>query len=63
MPKFKIPVSWTMVADMVVDAPTLEDAIQEAELADLPAGEYCDSSFEINHELLHSCPEVYGEQK
>lgn len=60
MPKFKIPVSWTMIADMVVEADTLEDAIMDAEDADLPEGEYCDSSFEVNVDLIHGCPEVYG---
>ncbi len=63
MPKFKIPVSWTMVADMEIEAETLEDAISEAESAELPEGEYCDSSFEVNHDLIYGCPEVYGEQK
>jgi len=63
MPKFKIPVSWTMVADMVIEAETLEDAIHEAEDGELPEGEYCDSSFEINHDLLNNCTDIYGEQK
>ena len=52
-----------MIADMVIEAETLEDAISEAECADLPEGEYCDSSFEVNHDLVYGCPEVYGEQK
>jgi hypothetical protein len=63
MPKFKIPVSWTMIADMVVEAETLDDAIALAEEADLPNGEYCDSSFEVNTELIYGCPAVYGEIK
>jgi hypothetical protein len=52
-----------MVADMVIEAETLDDAINEAEMADLPTGEYCDGSFEVNTELIYSCPETYGEQK
>lgn len=64
MAKFKIPVSWTMIADMVVEADNLADAIRRAEVADLPDGaEYCDSSFEVNTELLYGNPEVYGEIK
>lgn len=63
MPKFIIPVSWTMIADMEVEADDLEDAVSKAEEAPLPEGEYCDGSFEINHSLINSCPETYGEQK
>lgn len=52
-----------MIADMEIEADSLEDAISKAEDAPLPEGEYCDSSFEVNHDLIHGCPEVYGEQK
>ena len=51
MPKFTIPVSWTMIDDMEIEADTLEEAIDIAEESDLTKGEYCDSSFEVNHEL------------
>lgn len=50
--QFIIPVSWTMAADMVIFAPTYEDACAEAEDSNLPEdGEYVDGSFEINHDL------------
>lgn len=62
--KFKIPVSWTMVADMIIEADDLDDAIEKAQEAPLPTdGEYCDSSFEVNTELIFSSPETFGEIK
>jgi hypothetical protein len=63
MKKFRIPVSWTMIADMIVEAETLEAAILIAEEANLPEGTYCDSSFEVNTELIHGNPECYGKIK
>jgi hypothetical protein len=59
MPKFKIPVSWTMIADMEIEADDWETAVKIAEEASLPEGEYCDSSFEINYELIDDSEE-YG---
>ena len=64
MPKFKIPVSWMMVADVEVEAKDLDAAYAAAKAIDLPDdGEYCDGSFEINTELIDAMPDVYGEQK
>ena len=63
MKKFRIPVSWTMIGDMIVEAETLEAAILIAEEANLPEGEYCDSSFEVNTELIYGCPKHYGKIK
>lgn len=54
MPKFNIPVYWSMVATMEVEAATIEEAIKLAEDAPLPTndGEYLDGSFEINHDII-----------
>lgn len=57
MPKFTIPVSWTMIDDMEIEADTLEEAIVIAEESDLTTGEYCDSSFEVNRELVYQLNE------
>lgn len=49
---YTIPVSWTMIADMKIEAESLDEAIIIAEEDDLPTNaEYLDSSFEINHEV------------
>ena len=51
MPKFTIPVSWTMITDMEIEADSLDEAITKAESQELPEdGEYLDSSFDINYE-------------
>ena len=64
MPKYKIPVSWVMTDEIDVEANSLEEAIQKVEESnELPDGEYLDSSFEVNRELISSCPEIFGEQK
>ena len=52
-----------MIDDMIVEAEDLDEAIQLAEELPLPKGEYCDSSFEVNTELIYSNPGIYGEQK
>ena len=55
MPIFKIPVEWSMAAVVLVNAPTLEEAIKKAEDdGELPEnGEYIDSSFQVNHECVN----------
>lgn len=57
--KFKLPVQWMMTADMEIEADTLSEAIAKAGDAPLPDGEYLDSSFEVNHEVLNE--EGYGQ--
>ena len=52
-----------MMADMEIYAENLDEAIQKAEEAMLPEGEYIDSSFEVNTELLYQNTHYYGEQK
>lgn len=52
--KYKIPVYWTMVAEMEIEAETLHDAIEMAyDDCDLPKGEYLDSSFEVNEDCVY----------
>jgi hypothetical protein len=49
MKTYKIPVSWTMITDMEIEADTIEEAFQKAEDMPLPTdAEYEDDSFEIN---------------
>jgi hypothetical protein len=60
---FLLPVSWACYGVMKIKADTLDEAIQKAELADLPKGDYIDSSFEVNENLIAEMPGVYGEQK
>jgi hypothetical protein len=51
--KYKIPVSWTAVAIVEVDATSLEEAIEKAQDAPLPKeSEYLDGSFEVDHATL-----------
>ena len=62
--KYKVLVEWTMCAVVEVEAPSLEEAISIADLADkLPEdlGEYMDGSYralsepsyELNEDILH----------
>jgi hypothetical protein len=52
MSKFNVLVSWTVCAEVSVEADTLKEAIQQVE--DMPGlpedGEYLDGSFEVNVE-------------
>lgn len=54
-----------MIADMDIEADDLDDAIAKAQEAPLPSNdaEYCGGSFEVNVDLLYSCPESFGEIK
>jgi hypothetical protein len=52
METFNIPCSWEMYGWLKVQAETLEDAIEIAEEANLPEGEYIDGSFAIDHDIL-----------
>lgn len=59
MPKYKIPVSWSMCDELIIEADSLEDAIDVAEESNLTAGSYIDGSFEVNHDILENCNDVY----
>ena len=50
--KYKIPVRWAICDDLIIEANSLEEAISQAEDAELTEGEYIDSSFEVDHDLL-----------
>lgn len=59
MAKFKIAVSWTMLADMEIEADNLDDAIAIANQSEIPTdGTYCDESFEVNHEVTQELNKV-----
>lgn len=54
--KFKLPVSWQMVADMEIEANTLDEAIDKASEIDsqdkLPEGKYVKHSFEVQRDFI-----------
>ena len=53
MKTYKIPVSWTVMATMEINAETLDDAISQAEDSPLPTEtEYLDCTFEIDREII-----------
>lgn len=53
MKTYKIPVSWTVTAEMEIQAKNIAEAISIAEDAPLPTDpDYLDSSFEINREII-----------
>ena len=61
---FKIPVSWTSIGTMEVNASSLEEAIAIAEddLTGLPKNsEYLDGSFEVNIDLINEVKAAVGE--
>lgn len=62
---FKIPVSWTSIGTMEVNASNLEEAIAIAEddLTGLPKNsEYLDGSFEVNIDLINQVKSAVGEK-
>jgi hypothetical protein len=62
---FKIPVSWTSIGTLEVNASSLEEAIAIAEddLTGLPEySEYLDGSFEVNIDLINGVKAVVGEK-
>jgi hypothetical protein len=53
MKTYKIPVSWSVMANMRIEANSLKEALEIAEDASLPTDtEYMDGSFEINRETI-----------
>jgi hypothetical protein len=62
MPKFTIPVFWSVAADMEIEAECLEEAIKIAYQSQLPPEEdreYIDDSFTVNAE----CAEALAKDK
>ena len=53
MAKFIIPCSWEMYGKIEIEANTLQEAIEKANEAPLPEGNYVDSSFEVDTEVLY----------
>lgn len=63
MKKFKIPVDWSMCADVEVQANSLQEAIDIVQLqwAELPMeGEYIDSSFQVNIDCAYQMNDEQG---
>lgn len=56
MPKYTIPVFWSMANDIEVEADSLEEAIKAAKDYDLPqeGAEYIDGSFTVNRECAEA---------
>jgi len=53
MKTYKIPVTWSVIATMEIDAESLEDAILKAWDASLPTDpDYLDGSFEVDHACI-----------
>ena len=52
MKTYKIPCVWQMYGIMHIKAKSLEDAIEKAEDAPLPDGDYVSDSFEVDIEAL-----------
>ena len=64
MKKFKIPVSWSAAADLIIEAKDLESAISDAKESELPEDwEYIDGSYKVDAHLIDEFPENYGEIK
>lgn len=50
---YKIPVSWTVMATMEVEAESLEDAIEKADDLPLPTDtDYLEGSFQVDRYML-----------
>ena len=67
MPKFTIPVWWSLACDMEVEADNLQEAIRKVERQEIPwpddsQGEYIDGSFTVNVECAETLEnlEPYG---
>lgn len=65
MRKFKIPVSWTSIGTMEVEASSLKEAIAKVEddSSGLPKdSSYLDGSFEVDIELINQVKSAVGEK-
>lgn len=50
--KFKVPVSWMVYGYVNVRADNIDEAIELADEANLPYGEYVEGSFEVDAEMI-----------
>jgi uncharacterized protein YqgV (UPF0045/DUF77 family) len=63
MKTYKIPVSWSVMATMEIEADSLAEAIEKADEASLPTDpEYMDGSFEIIREVISCANQNLSEQ-
>ena len=54
MPTYKIACTWQVYGELIIDAPTLEKALEIAEDGDTPLpteSDYVDSSFEVDIQM------------
>jgi hypothetical protein len=64
MKTYKIPCTWQMYGYYHIEAENIKEALQKAEDADLPEnGEYIESSFEIDNEIIPFYNELTEEEK
>jgi hypothetical protein len=49
---YEIPVFWSMYDNLVIEADSLEEAIELARVAPLSVGTYIDDSFEVSEDIL-----------
>ena len=53
--KFEVPCSWEVYGKLIIYAPTIEEAIEEAERDDCPLphdSSYVDGSFNVDHDVV-----------
>jgi hypothetical protein len=50
--KYKIPVIWQMIADVEVEASSLEEAIKKVQKGSLPEGKYLPESLEVQRDFI-----------
>ena len=56
MAKFIIPVSWTFIDNMEIEAATLDEAIEKANSSETPLpddGAYLEDSFKVDMEMVN----------
>jgi hypothetical protein len=60
---YRIPVSWSVMATIEVEAKSLAEAIEEADNRALPTDpEYIDGSFEVNRSFITAVNENLSEK-
>lgn len=47
MPKYRVSVEWVMVADVIIEADSDDEAMDEAREAKMPEGSYVSGSWEV----------------
>lgn len=64
MKTYKIPCTWQMYGYHHIEAENIKEALQKAEDSNLPEnGEYIESSFEIDNEIIPFYNELTEEEK